>query len=153
MTSTLTTLAREPELDLRNPLPVAACNPSAGEAGTDGSLRCWQLGGLRDELKNTKRPSVLVRVSMARVCFSSHTLVTLHHEGVQPQIQHRDRSRGHRGALLTDLLLSLFSCRTQEHLFKDGITYNRLGLPHRSLVRKIPHRLAHGPVWRGLSFS
>ena len=40
-------------------------------------------------------------------------------------------------------LLSLLSCRTQGH--RCDPAHNELGLPHQSLIKKMPYRLAYSP--------
>ena len=40
-------------------------------------------------------------------------------------------------------LLSLLSYRTQDHQPRDGTTHSGLGLPHQSLIKKMPLHTAH----------
>jgi hypothetical protein len=71
-------------------------------------------------------------------------LTLLHHCSTSKKVRRRTESRqepegrrcwGHRGVLLSGLL-SLLSCRTQDHQSRDGSTHNR---PPPSLIEKMPY--------------
>jgi hypothetical protein len=48
--------------------------------------------------------------------------------------------------LAPDVLHSLLSFATQDHLPRDGSTTVRWALLHQSSVKTIPHRLAYNPI-------
>jgi hypothetical protein len=95
----------------------------------------------------TKFPCVLVKVSVAVIKHpdQKHLTTLGSHSITEGSWGIRDWSRDQGRVLLTGLVLMAFqACFLLQHLPRDGMTHNALGLSRQSLINKMPHRPIFG---------
>lgn len=114
-------------------------------AKCEGSLWIRALGRLSHVGKFACSPSLvnMAKSNLRRKGFASVLQLAVYHEEKSGSGQ-RPWRRSTAYCLAPSGLLSLLYYTTQDHL-SSGADHGGLGLPHQSLIKKMPHRLAHRP--------